>query len=388
MSKKSPDKIVLPTQTYIVTYKGTTQYLGLDAKYIKFRKYDHYNEGVFTILFPPIYNTDSLKIGEVVKLESEDFLWNSGGYFLPTMSFKGFRSYNIDEYYSESTNGENTAPETTECSNNKQIVSKEKVTDDLPTNDAQSHNFTRLSYIPWNNVLFRKGHVLFASPYSKDGGKGKIISWEDSIPDFELIKPALQKKVPVIKVRLNNLNIVDVINVDEITSAVINLRKRPLHSTDVIIRKPQPTVLSKPKRMNASEVRSLPEIKSSVYLKKLCNIHIKDYPIFYCIETKNTFSGCTSPEKAFVFCLKDIGSHLIIIYENTIESRSSYIFKIKRGGFITTINKIHKFFSSNLKNKREKLLVNSIEFPKNVISYNRVIHNSFEQWINDIRKYY
>ena len=55
-------------------------------------------------------------------------------------------------------------------------------------------------------------------------------------------------------------------NVDEITSAVINLRKRPLHSTDVIIRKPQPTVLSKPKRMNASEVRSLPEIKSSVYL--------------------------------------------------------------------------------------------------------------------------
>lgn len=386
MSKKSPNKIFLPSQTYIVKYKGTTQYLGLDANYIKFKQYFHYYEGVpasvFTIIFPPIYNTELFKLGEIVYLKSDDFLWNTNGYFLPTLSFKECKSYSIEEYYSEDTDENNVVQETKKESNTNQITTEEKVAIDDIINDNQLP-----FYISWDNVLFRNGHILFASPYSKDGGKGKIISWKDSLPDFELIKPALQKRVPAIKVKINNLDIVDVINFDEITSAIVSLRKQPSHKADVIIRKPQLTVISKPKRMDASEVRSLPEIKSSFYLKKLCNLHLKDYPIFYCIETKNTFSGGASPEKAFVFCLKDTGSHLIIIYENTIESRSSYIFKINRGGFITTINKIHDFFSSNLENKREKLSVNSIEFPKKVISYNRIIHNSFEQWINDIQKY-
>lgn len=385
MSKKSINKIILPSQTYIVKYKGTTQYLGLDANYIKFKQYFHYYEGVpasvFTIIFPPIYNTELLKVGEIVNLKSDDFIWNTNGYFLPTLSFKECNSYSIEEYYSDSTDENNVVLETINESNTNHITSEKKVTVDDIINDNQ-HSF----YLSWENVLFRNGHILFASPYSKDGGKGKIISWSDCTPDFEHIKPALQKKFPIIKVKINNLDIVDVVNIDEITSAIISLKKRSKHLSDIRIKNTQLTVISKPKRMDVSEIQSLPEIKSSAYLKELCKNHIKDFPIFYCTETKNTFSGNASPEKAFVFCLKDTGSYLIIIYENTIISRSSYVFKIKRGGFISTINRIHDFFSSSLENKREKLSTNSIEFPPKVISYTRIIHNSFEQWISDIQK--
>lgn len=372
---------IIPTWLYIIVHKESTQYLGLDAKYIKIRQYNKYHKGihssVFTIVFPPNYNIDSLRKGEVIELKSEDFIWNDGGYFLPAFSFNNYRSYNINKYYTEKTNnGNNNHKENTKKFSTKNIIQEQSVS-----------SLEQFSYITWDNILFRNGHILFASPYSKDGGKGKIISWKNSIPDFELIKPALKKKIPVIKVKVQKINITDIINIDEITQSIISLKNQPSHLIDVAIKKTPIKVINKPKRISVSEFYSLPDVKSSVFLKKLCNLHLKDFPIFYCVETRTNFSGSSSPEKAFVFCLKETSSNLIIIYENTIVSRSSYIFKIKKGGFIGTINKIHDFFSSSLENKREKLSISSIEFPTKVISYKRIIHNSIEQWINDIQKY-
>lgn len=102
-------------------------------------------------------------------------------------------------------------------------------------NDVQDQQVLNVS---WNKVIFRNGNVIFSSPYADKGGKGKIISWKDSLADFELIKPALQKKIPSITIRLSKWDIIEVINFDEITNAIISLKKSAItHKPDVVIKK-------------------------------------------------------------------------------------------------------------------------------------------------------
>lgn len=359
------------THTYLIKYIGKTQYIGLDTTYIKVKQYstDNTPSSTFTILFPSIYDTSNLKVGEIVELHSEDFFWNRNGYYIPTLKFKGCKSFPIKGSY-QRTGTTDTI---------------QSPTNDINTNLSINVRDQQILNISWNKVVFRNGNVIFSSPYADKGGKGKIISWKESLADFELIKPALQKKIPCIEIILSKWDIIEVINFDEIKNAIISLKKSAItHKPDVVIKKPKVKVLTKPQRIPFSEVKNMHEVKSSKYLKELCNLHLKEFPIFHCVETKHTTSGNSIPEKAFIFCLRKTDNQLTIIYENILESRSSYIFIIQRRGFIGTIHKIHNFFSSSIENKREKLAIDSVEFPQKVFSYHRIIHNTFETWRNGV----
>lgn len=369
----------LSTDIYFIKYIGKTQYIGLDTTYIKVKQYstDNAPSSTFTILFPPIYNTSTLKVGEIVELHSEDFFWNRNGYYIPTLKFKECKSFPIKGFHQQTGNADTIQSPTNDINTNLSMIER--------NNDVKDQ---RVLNVSWNKVIFRNGNVIFSSPYADKGGKGKIISWKDSLADFELIKPALQKKIPSITIKLSKWDIIEVINFDEITNAIISLKKSAItHKPDVVIKKTRIKVLTKPKRMSSTEVKNMHEVKSSKYLKELCNLHLKEFPIFYCVETKNTTSGNSAPEKAFIFCLRETETHLTIIYENVLESRSSYIFIIQRRGFIGTINKIHNFFSSSIENKREKLAIDSVEFPPKVFSYHRIIHNTFEIWRNEVLRW-
>lgn len=97
-------------------------------------------------------------------------------------------------------------------------------------------------------------------------------------------------------------------------------------------------------------------------------------------ETRNTNQSSTQQEKAFVFIIKDEKDKLLAVYENTLESRSSYLFYIKRAGFIEAIRKIHDYFASDIINKRENMASKAVIFPKKIYVYYRVVHNTLYQW--------
>lgn len=348
--------------------------MGFEVKYAKVCTLDNQTNSkkVFTILFPPIFGEADIRVHEYIHLESQHFTWNNGGYFIPNFNFRGLKSIHPSTY----NNTEAEEKTNSNSSNNININYTEKTLPDFPTYQ-----------LSWNNVSFFNKKITFSSPYSEQGGLGRSINWEHCSKDFEHIKDAISKSIPFVIAEIKNGNITNILNLDEIRNSIITLMKKTNNAQPIKINKPKTDILKKPIRLQLSEIKKRHEVKSSEYIKYLCSIHLCEYPVFYCIETKNTTSSNSSPEKAFIFIIRIFDDKMLIIYENILSSRSSYLFTIKKSGFIGAIHKIHKFFASDIDNKRENMAQHNIDFVSNKIySYCRVIHNSYQQWICDIAK--
>ena len=375
----------LTSAYYLIVEKGTSRYYGRDVLSIKVKEYIRKRNIAVgkehLLLFPyeTMYHQMEINVGEIVRIGARQFDWSDRRLYVANAHLTSLKS---------------KVPEKPVFVHSKKQVSKDRVSRPeqlpVPPADDKLPNISRCA-LSWENVLFQNGYIFFSSPYKSDGGLGKRVTWEDCTKEYEQIKPALSKIVPVIHVEISNGCVKEVYNYEKIIKAVINLSKPVEKAPPMIIRKrnlPSIGVLPLPKRMNINDVRNIPEAKSSRYIKELCRLHLSNYSVYYCTERKSTKSGTASPEKAFIFCLKVTPDRLLIIYENTIESRSSYLFVINRTGYVGIIQQIHRFFASDASNKRQDLARNNIEFPKEKIySYYRIIHNSFLQWCDDLRGY-
>ena len=375
----------LNSSYYLIVEKGTSRYYARDVLSIKVKEYIRKRNIAVgrehLLLFPyeSMYENYELNVGEIVHINARKFDWSDRRLYVANAHLTSLIS---------------KAPEKPVFVHSKKQVSKDKASrpEQLPASpvDDKLPTISRCA-LSWENVLFQNGYIFFSSPYKRDGGLGKRITWEECTKDYEQIKPALAKIVPVIHVEISNGCIKEVFNYEKIIKAVINLSKPVEKVPPMIIRKrnlPSVGILPLPKRMNINDIRNIPEAKSSRYIKELCRLHLSNYAVYYCTERKSTKSGTASPEKAFIFCLKVTSNRLLIIYENTIESRSSYLFVINHTGYVGIIQQIHRFFASDASNKRENLARNNIEFPKDKIySYYRIIHNSFLQWCDDLHDY-
>ena len=341
-------------------------------------------------LFFPIFPGKKVELreGEYVRFNRQHFTYYIGSYIVNHL-FTGYTSKKLaDLYASEDASKQklryrfvNTKTIDTSTEEYVQKEPKSPAPDEiLPTHYKHP--------LPWNCVTFRDGIILLSSPYSMRGGIGKKIVWEQSKPEFEYIKEALALRIKNFIVDIINGALINVYNFDDLTKAIINLstlRKRP----PVTEKKPKAPVLVPTKRaksMALADIRKMPEAKSSKYISYLCGKHLASFPVYFCVETKTTLSGSEArPEKAFVFILKDTGERMTVIYENTLESRSSYVFTIRLGGFINAINSINQFFASDLENKRESMARGTIRFKDaKVFNYYRIIHNSYFQWRDEL----
>ena len=360
---KSHDYVVLDINEKLYQNKNRT--------FLRVKKYPERPETPeeYNLVFTIHSERVKVRIGEVVFLYGHHFDKNDSQDYVTNLLFKECESRSI-----KLTDGRDK-------SDNKTIAQNPI----SPYSVLPSHFRFLLS---WDKVHFQNGYIIFCSPYSEDGGLGKRIKWAECSIDYEKVKSVIAKVDPIIHVRIENGNIVEVYNIDHIMKAVVRLNRPTPTSPQVVVRKESSVVKinSLPERVNLKDLRNAPEVKSSRYLKELCKLHISDYPVYYCTERKDTKSGTASPEKAFLFILKKTDTRMMIIFENTIESRSSYVFVIRQKGYIETIQRIHKFFVSDLVNKREKMASYRIDFKSpNILSYYRIIHNTFYQWNQDIR---
>lgn len=308
-----------------------------------------YNKEVFRIIFKQTIPY-KLAIGEKLKIKSFNFSWKKDNLFVANSTLKKVVSFGLDsgEY-----------------------------------NKITNYEFN----LSWDDVCFEEAKIRFRSPFSDKGGRGLYITWKDSSPNFELIKDALSEKIPNVKVTLIKNNITKILNLKEIQESIVNLTKKQKEDIPLLIDKSKSKLktLDAPIRCTVAEAKKRAEIQSSDYLKFLCSQHSLDFPIFYCVENKNTETGTANSEKAFIFTLKSTPNKVLIIYENTLDSRSSYLFSVKKSFYQKAIDHVHSYFSSDAQNKREKLAYKTVVFPKSIfLQYNRIIHSSFNQWESEI----
>jgi hypothetical protein len=89
-------------------------------------------------------------------------------------------------------------------------------------------------------------------------------------------------------------------------------------------------------------------------------------------------------EDAFIFQT----SATTIIYENTLDDRSTLIFKTTGQDIEDVIEDIHAYFSSGIINKRDKIADNVLELDnENIVSIKRVYHTSLIEWKLELNHY-
>ena len=116
------------------------------------------------------------------------------------------------------------------------------------------------------------------------------------------------------------------------------------------------------------------------YLTYLCTKHLDGFKIKYTTEWRST-CDYDYVENAFLFTISVSSSYVIIIYENTEDSRSSIVFYVNPMEYDKAVNAICGYFSSMEINKRETLASYYVNFKDSGIKrFQRIYHTDFNQW--------
>ena len=123
------------------------------------------------------------------------------------------------------------------------------------------------------------------------------------------------------------------------------------------------------------------------YLTYLCTKHLDGFKIKYTTEWRST-CDYDYLENAFLFTISASKSYIIIIYENTEDSRSSIAFYVNPTEYDKAINGICGYFSSMEINKRETLASYYVNFKDSgILRFHRIYHTDFNQWKRTINSF-
>lgn len=328
-----------------------------------------YSEARLSVAVPPKFQFKNLKYGDVVYLRTDMLKKTAESFYSPT-------SLSYFEY-----------------------LTPIKVTNNYGVETAQSQRednkaYTSRMQIPWDYVDFRLGYVLVSNPYSPTaiGIKLKV---EYSRTEYNMLKPLFKESGKVLFCLFtSDFLSFSIENIDIVKELVTNFEKRTEKPTISRTSKPKQGDLGlrKPISIQPSQIRQILGGKSSIYIDRLAALHNTNHTVFFCLETKQSSNSESRPEKAFIFTIAKHHEQAFVVYENTLESRSTIVFSINACRFMRAIHEIHKFFASDMENKREALQRGEVRFKSDIIKcYYRVVHNTFQQWkddIDDVRKGY
>lgn len=248
--------------------------------------------------------------------------------------------------------------------------------------------------IPWDYVDFKLGYVLVSNPYSPTA-VGIKLKVEYSRVEYNLLKPLFKESGKVLfGLFTSDYLSFSVDNIGIVKELVTNFEKRTEKPTISRTSKPKQGDLGlrKPISIQPTQIRQMLGGKSSIYIDRLATLHDVNHTVFFCLETKQSTNSESRPEKAFIFTISKHRGQAFVIYENTLESRSTIVFSINAQRYMRAIHEIHKFFASDVENKREALQRGEVCFKSDIIKcYYRIVHNTFQQWkddIDDVRKGY
>lgn len=236
--------------------------------------------------------------------------------------------------------------------------------------------------LPWKYVTFYDGIMYLNHPNPSKRATIDPFSFRhsDLKMSFRDLMPYIIERCPLLEVRAIDGRIEDLLNFEEFRKQIkhVNDNSSP-NVVDSLIGK----IGNIRRAYTADTLRKNSEIIKSPYLNHLCRIQIADKYIYSVAESANHESSYLDCEEhGYLFTIKQSNSSTTVLYENaTDSSRSSLVFKIDTSKYDEGIRAISDFLVSEIKNKRQKLSYRRIKFNNPaVISYGRIIHNSFYDW--------
>lgn len=245
--------------------------------------------------------------------------------------------------------------------------------------------------LPWEYVSFQNGYMLLTHPLHSNNKKIKPykLSSYSSKASYNDIKLYFTSNVPLMKVISKKGNITGIdkenkFNLDDYISAIIYRTSSKRIKFEIKRKEHQERKI---KSYTLGEVNNLPLVEKSYYLNELCKIHLSSYKVYNFEELRvNSSSFCK--ESVFCFIIKDKKGELVLAIENTLESRSTILFFIKKTQLNKALDSINVFFSSDETNKRQSLQWNEVDFKDpSIIRYERIIHTSTWEWNRNIKRY-
>ena len=241
-------------------------------------------------------------------------------------------------------------------------------------------------FLRWDKVDFYDGFYLIyhpnvnqreARPYRVEDAQSRCV--------FNEISRLFMRSLPPIRVQAKNGNIVKVlnrVNLDECVTLMEHKVMKPCLQKNRTIVKPQ----KERRELSSSEAKVLCKEFKSLFLDYLCAKQIETYKVVCCIEHRCNSSGSIADEYSFIFTVKETAHLLYIAYENSADSRCTYLFPIPKDKWMLSVNKLYEYFASNEINKRQQLASHNIRLNlPGGYDYQRIMHNDYLVWVGRIK---
>lgn len=241
-------------------------------------------------------------------------------------------------------------------------------------------------YLRWDKVDFYDGFYMVRHP-DVPFNKVKPYKIEDAYSRkvFNEISPLFMKSLTPLWVQAQDGQIVKVLNTADLSSC-ITLMEHKVNAPAKAQRK-EPYALKKVRReLSSSEAKALCKDFKSRYLDYLCAKQLDAYKVICCIEQRINATGTMASEYSFIFTVKETRDKLYLAYENSFDSRCTYLFPILRSSWQRGIDKLYEYFASNEVNKRQSLAsrLTELHMPGG-FEYQRIFHKDYLGWVDKIK---
>lgn len=245
-----------------------------------------------------------------------------------------------------------------------------------------SYPLTGSFFIPWNKVDFFNGFFIIFHPKFPNGGVGKSGLRVDnpiSRVAFNDVKSLFLSKLDPIFVDAKDGSIVRAYNHNKLNDCISLIEQKVCSSSSSPKR--DSVKRNAKKELTKQEAKTMIVDAKSKFLDFLCEEQLGKYKVICCLENKINSNGSVASEYAYIFTINEDDNLVTIAFENSKDSRCTYLFYIHRDDWELATEAIYEFFSSDVVNKREGIARGFSEFKMpNNYKCHRIMHSDYTNW--------
>lgn len=241
-------------------------------------------------------------------------------------------------------------------------------------------------YLGWDNVKFHNGFYLVSHPdlsfailppYRVNDCNSRQI--------FNGINELFMKTLPPLCVEVRGGRITNILNRTDL-SACITLMEHSVVASETSKKKKKLLNKFERREMNANDAKKICKEYKSRYLDYLCAKQLSSHKVVCCVEHRVNSEGGVTNEYSFIFTIKETRELLYLAYENSCESRCTYLFPIRKTCWEQSVDKLYEYFASIKINKRQSLASYQVNLKMpGKYEYHRVLHKNYLSWVDRIK---
>ena len=235
--------------------------------------------------------------------------------------------------------------------------------------------------LPWKYVHFFDGIMYLYHPQTLENDVIQPFHFKHSgiLKSFKHLLPYIEARCPMFKVKSSKGIITEILNFEGFLRMIPQFKEWNQDSC----------AISYSNTNYNTQIYTIDSIKriaftcKSPYLELLASMQLKNYKIYYLLETiLHASNSIPTEEFGYLFVLKEDQSRALLLFENTSDcSRSSLIFYVNRDFLFDAIERIKIFLSSSIENKRQKLAQKTITFAESyMLNTRRIGHDNLAHW--------